>query len=80
MANADTPRGFRPYGRLSHVGIYTAGETIYPGDAVKFAGGDDSIVRKRAEVVLATAAAALMGVALNYATDGQSVRVADDPS
>lgn len=79
MANADLPRGFRPYGELKHVGIYIAGGTIYPGDMVKKDGGANSTTRMRAQVVAATAAAAACGVALNYATAGQVVRVADDP-
>lgn len=80
MANADLPRGFRPYGELKHVGIYIAGETIYPGDAVKQGAGDAVTTRKRTEVVLAANGDALIGVALNYAADGEVVRVADDPA
>lgn len=80
MANADLPKGFRPYGRIYHVGIYVAGGTIYPGDMVKFATGDASTTRTRAEVVAGTAAGALCGCAANYATDGQIVRVYDDPA
>lgn len=79
MPNVDAPRGFRPYGELKHVGIYIAGGTIYPGDVVKKDAGAASTTRFRAQVVAATAGAACVGVALNYATDGQVVRVADDP-
>src|SRR4051812_46151367 len=79
MANADLPRGFRPYGELKHVGIYIAGGTVYPGDGVKFGAGTSSTTNFRGEVVAATAGAAMCGVALNYATAGQIVRVADDP-
>lgn len=80
MANVDLPSGFKPFGRIYHVGIYVAGGTIYPGDAVKFATGDASTTRKRAEVVAGTAAGALCGVAANYAVDGDIVRVYDDPA
>lgn len=80
MANADTPKGFRPYGELLHVGIYIAGGTIYPGDMVKQAAGDASTTRLLTEVVVAANGDALLGCALNYATDGQKVRVSDDPS
>lgn len=79
MANADLPKGFRPYGELLHVGIYVAGGTIYPGDAVEFDAGSASSTRKRVQVVAANSGP-LCGVALNYATAGQIVRVADDPS
>lgn len=80
MANADLPRGFRPYGNIKSIGIYIAGGTIYPGDAVKFETGASNTTQKRARVVAGTAAAALCGVALNYAVSGAEVRVADDPS
>lgn len=80
MANTDRPRGFRPYGELKHVGIYVAGETIFPGDAVKQGAGDAVTTRTLTEVVRGANGDALIGVALNYATDGQKVRVADDPS
>jgi hypothetical protein len=80
MANADLPRGFRPYGELKHVGIYVASGTIYPGDMVKQEGGAAAnTTRRRTQVQVATNGAAILGCALNYATVGQSVRVADDP-
>lgn len=82
MANADLPRGFRPYGDIKHVGIYIAGGTIYPGDAVVKDGGAASTTRMRAQCVSASGAQAgvkLLGVAMNYATAGQVVRVLDDP-
>ncbi len=79
MANSDTPRGFRPYGELLHVGIYVASGTIYPGDAVEQHTGTAVSTLKRVTCVVANAGP-LLGVALNYATAGQSVRVADDPS
>lgn len=81
MANTSRPNGFRPFGDLLHTGIYIAAGTIYPGDGVKFEGGASSnTTRMRAQVQAATAGAAMCGVALNYATVGQEVRVADDPS
>jgi hypothetical protein len=80
MANVDLPRGFRPYGNIKSIGIYSAGGTIYPGDIVKFSAGTSSTTVRKAEVVVGTAGAASCGVALNYATAGQTVRVADDPS
>lgn len=79
MANADLPRGFRPYGELMHVGIYVAAGTIYPGDAVEFETGAANTTQLRARVAAADDGPS-MGVALNYATVGQIVRVADDPS
>lgn len=85
MANLNLPNGFKMYGRQYHIGIYIAQGTIYPGDAVKFHTGDSDTAQAnganyRASVVVGTAAAALCGVALNYATAGQVVRVADDPN
>lgn len=81
MANVDRPRGFRPYGELKHVGIYTAAGTIYPGDLVKQDGGasSTSMAENRTRVVVGANGGALLGCALNYATAGQKVRVADDP-
>lgn len=82
MANSDLPRGFRPYGELKHVGIYIAGGTIYPGDAVVKDGGASSTTRMRAQCTAASGAQSgvkLLGVALNYAVAGEAVRVADDP-
>lgn len=78
MANSDLPRGFRPYGELKHVGIYIAASTIYPGDAVEQEAGAASTTRFRMQVASANVGP-LIGVALNYATAGQVVRVADDP-
>lgn len=80
MANVDLPRGFRPYGDIKSCNSYSAGGTIYPGDAVKFSAGTSSTTVRRAEVVAGTAGAALCGVALNYAVAGGKVLVADDPS
>lgn len=82
MANADLPRGFRPYGQLLHVGIYVAAGTIYPGDVVLQEAGASNTTQLRTRVSAGTGgdSDALIGVALNYATVGQIVRVADDPS
>jgi hypothetical protein len=80
MANSDLPRGFRPAGRIYHVGIYVAGGTVYPGDAVKFETGAANTTQFRARVVAGTAGAALCGVAANYAVSGDIIRVYDDPA
>ena len=80
MANVDRPCGFKPVGELLHVGIYVAASTIYPGDMVKFEGGASNTTQMRARVQAGSNAGALCGVALNYATAGQEIRVADDPS
>ncbi len=80
MANVSAPRGFRPYGDLKSIGIYIAAATIMPGDAVALDAGASSTVERKARVKLGVAGAALVGVAMNYATVGQSVRVADSPS
>jgi hypothetical protein len=79
MANTDAPRGFRPYGELLHVGIYIAAGTIYPGDLVEAETGAANTTSKRMRVAAADDGPSV-GVALNYATVGQVVRVADDPS
>ena len=70
MANANTPFGLRPYGDLLSVRRYVAGSTVYPNDPVALAtdGQVDSSVT-----------APLLGVAMNYATVGQDVMVADSP-
>jgi hypothetical protein len=72
MANKDQSRGFEPHGRLKHAGDYQAGATIYAGDMVKLKA--DGTVEPSA-----AGAAASIGVALNYATSGNTVLVADDP-
>lgn len=79
MANVNAPTGFKPYGELLHIGIYIASGTIYPGDAVEAHAGTSSTTNRRMQVAAADSGP-LMGVALNYATVGQVVRVADDPS
>jgi len=79
MANTDAPRGFRPYGQLLHVGIYVASGTIYPGDMVKQEAGASNTTQLRTRVAVGANGDALIGCALNYATVGQMIRVADDP-
>lgn len=71
MANQDLPQGFRPYGQIKSVNQYQAGGTIYQGDMVK--------VDANGQVVVCAASNASIGVALNYATSGNNVLVADDP-
>jgi hypothetical protein len=73
MANADTPMGFLPYEKVLSASVYQAGGTIYPGDACKFK--DDGTV-----IVAAAGTDALMGVALEKATSGEKVLIADNPS
>lgn len=82
MANVDLPRGFRPYGELLHTGIYVAGGTIYPGDIVKQDVGAANTTSLRMRCVAGTGGDTdqILGVAMNYATVGQSIRVADDPA
>lgn len=80
MANSDLPRGFRPFGQLLHVGIYVASGTIYPGDMVKQEAGAANTTQLRTRVAVVANGDAAIGVALNYATVGQIIRVADDPS
>ncbi len=73
MANANNPCGFKPYGEILRVGRYTCGTNpVYPGDAcvINSSGLIDSAVE---------ASASLCGVALNYATTGQDILIADDP-
>lgn len=72
MANLDQPCGAVPYGELRRAQKYTAGSTCYPGDFVALAA--DGMVDP------AAAGAAMLGVALSYASGvGVEVLVADDP-
>lgn len=80
MANVDLPSGFRPFGRLYPMHRYTAASTIYPGDAVKLEAGAANTTQFKARVEAGTDTGALIGVAMNYATVGQTVLVADDPN
>lgn len=79
MANVNLPNGFKPYGRFLGFHRYTAAGTIYPGDAVKLEAGASNITQFKARVEAGSDTGALIGVALNYATVGQTVLVADDP-
>lgn len=71
MANADKPNGFTPYGEELRQRPYTAGGTIYPGDAVK--------LTSNGNVTAAAAGDELLGVAVGYATSGNEVSVWDHP-
>lgn len=72
MANANRAKGFQPYEEAKRCSPYVAGGTIYPGDLVRMS---------NAGVIVAASAdtSANIGVAANYATSGQEVRVWDDP-
>lgn len=70
MANQNTPKGLVPYGQLYRATAYVAGSTCYPNDPVALA--SDGQVDPSVTVPL-------LGVALNYATVGQTVMVADHP-
>lgn len=72
MANLDQPRGFRPAGTVLSASAYRAGGTIYPGDLVKLNSDGNAVVVEAGD--------ASCGAALSYATSGQDVIVADDPS
>lgn len=73
MANGDRPNGFRPYGPiLTPAGFYTAGGTIYPGDAVRMGSGGT--------VVTAAAGETILGMAEGKAVSGEKVKVFDNPS
>lgn len=72
MANADRPRGFAPYGKVSRMTRYEAGSEVFPGDAVKLASDG--------QVDAAAAGDTLLGVAANYASGaGVELMVWDDP-
>ncbi len=73
MANTHTIRGFEPWGNCTRANEYTAGGTIYKGDLVKM----DNTGRV---VVIAAGTVAVVGAALNYATSGNPVLIADDPA
>lgn len=70
MANKNQPVGLKPYEQLIRARKYVAGSTVYPGDPVSLAvdGAVDSSIT-----------VPLIGVALNYATAGQNVMIADHP-
>jgi len=71
MANKDMPVGLKPYEQCLRARKYVAGSTVYPGDPVALA--SDGQVDSSVTVPL-------LGVALNYATVGQDLMVADDPA
>lgn len=70
MANLNQPVGLKPHGELVRARKYIAGSTVYPGDPVSLA--TDGAVDPSITVPL-------VGVALNYATAGENVMVADHP-
>lgn len=73
MANLDRPKGFEPYGKLQHVGVYESGSACYPGDMVALASDG--------QVDPATAGNPVLGLCLSYASAaGQQIAVADDPN
>jgi hypothetical protein len=73
MANADRPRGFRPYGKVKQIAIMESGSACYPGDFVTLASDG--------QVDPAAAAADILGLCLTYASgSGQKVQVSVDPS
>lgn len=72
MANANRPKGLRPFERALRETPYVAGAAIYPGDAVH--------LEADGKVDPASASEALVGVAATYAAaDGDEVLVWDDP-
>lgn len=72
MANADQPRGFRPYGKVRHAVKYQSGSTCYPGDFVALASDG--------QVDPAAAGAVILGLCLSYASaSGEDVLVSVDP-
>lgn len=80
MANLDQPVGFRPAGSPLRLRPYlvAAGQTVRQGDCVKrsagVAGGNGDN-----EIAVATAGAAMIGVAAHYALAGEKVMVWDHP-
>jgi hypothetical protein len=73
MPNLDQPKGFEPWGRVLQCNPYEADTTIYKGDLLKLK-ADGQVEPCAAGTVAA------IGVALSYATAGNSVLVADDPN
>lgn len=72
MPNKDRALGMQPHGEVCQATEYDAGGTIYPGAPVK--------LNSSGLVVAAAAGDTLLGAALSYASSGQKVLVADDPS
>lgn len=80
MANTSRPQGFRPFRDILRLTPYIAHEAIYPGDPVKLIGGNNSTSQLLAEVGLAAAGNAIMGIAATYASGaGVEVKVYDHP-
>ena len=71
MANRDEVKGAECYGPCIRQNAYEAAGTIYQGDFVKQDSGGG--------IVQAAAGNPCVGVAMNYATTGQRVMVADHP-
>lgn len=69
MANYDLPSGARPAGRVRSANMYVAGGTIYPGDFVRLASDG--------KIDAAAAGDTLLGVALEYGVDTDSILVSD---
>ncbi|UOF79090.1 hypothetical protein [Caudoviricetes sp.] len=81
MANTSRPSGFKPFREILQVTPYVAHEAIYPGDPVKLQGGNASTSQLNAEVALAAAGNAIMGIAASYqGTAGGEVLVYDHPN
>lgn len=73
MANTDRVKGFEPWGPCLQANEYEADTTIYKGDLLKLK-SDGQVEPCAAGTVAA------VGVALNYATAGNKVLVADNPN
>lgn len=70
MANKAQARGLLPAENLIRARKYKAASTVYPGDPVALGA---------AGTVASSITVPLVGVALNYATVGQDVMIADHP-
>lgn len=70
MANVDRASGFQPYEVIESESPYVAGGTVYPGDLVRM---------NNAGLIVAASADTNpnLGVAAQYATSGQEVKVWD---
>ena len=77
MANTDRPRGFAPHGALRRITEYTAGASCAVGDAVLMqADGKVDPVATGGSAHTG----AVTGIAMDAAaSDGDTIRVADDP-
>lgn len=80
MANADSPRGARPYQQVYRANVYRADAEVFKGDFVKQKAGDGTATtQKLTDVEPVSASDAPLGVAANYAAAGEEVTVYDDP-